>query len=77
MNTRALNQFPSKPEPKGKESNQINLVIEVTIKQLTDPPLNKLSSEKLFIFLNEVVNCDSFKFVKIDTAKDVNKKITK
>lgn len=38
VNIRAPNQLPSQPEPKNKEPNQINAVIDVKGNELANPP---------------------------------------
>ena len=46
INTRAPNQFPSQPEQKGKEPNQVTAVIEMKGKDLADNSLHEVSSTK-------------------------------
>ena len=43
QNMRAPNQFPSKPEHKGKEPSQMNVVTTRSGKQLVDPPLKEVT----------------------------------
>ena len=52
---------------------KVNVVIEVTGKQLADPPLKEVSFERPVIVVNKVFNCDSSIFVETDIAKVVDK----
>ena len=60
VHSRAPNQFLSLPEPKGKELDQsVNAVTIRSGKQLADPSLIEVSSEKLVsdsVIPNNVVN---------------------